>query len=1035
MRNLKKILAAITVIAMLASMMVVPALAEGFKYEEEATILNELKLMEGMGLGDSVNRLQGLIFAIKAAGLKDEVDAMTDEEAAAILAEKVVDADEVPAWGVKWTAYAVEKGFTSGVDASVAPKVKFAPLQEVSATSFLVWIMNIGMGYKYGTDVVVAEAVNANVISLSQAMEIGAKAAIIRDDAAGILYGACKNGVNADGKTFIQSLIDAGVVTEEAAIAAGLVEAKPEVLEVVGVSATNLKQLVVEFNMPIKKAGDKDNYSIETEDAQAKIDDKSNFELQDDKKTVLITLTQEAAQQEVIDLKIKGIESESGLKLDETVIKDIELKDTTIPQAISAEVVGKYTIKVKFSEPIDEPPAEGKDVYDFFSVDDGEYLIEKIEKFNNDTELNITLFSALEEGTVTIEAKPAIKDYANFGIYKKAFTLDVVEDETGPVVVDYKDAKPNKVTLVFDEDVELLANPVNNPVNNGSKNFWPDFYHTNENNVADDVKVEGKEVTLTFTTNALPEGRAYIYIKKDALQDLWENKNAKISYVVEVTLDTEPPVIEKIEQDGESAIKVTFSEDLDDDTAENVENYTILKDGKEVEDIISGASLIESKVVKITFNDDLSGDYTLVAQKVEDKAGNAMSKTTVAFTMKDNTAPDVGKFTAKLYNAGDAKKQMIKVSFGEAMAVSGSYSIVDLDKYVINIINESDEIYLGDWKNASIKAVDGNKAVEIKLPCDDQDAINEGKQFDLDDATLTLEIARVADAAGNKMKAFQAAVATIDEAGYVAIDKVELTAEDTVVVTFKDKLTKFKTSDFYRDSNNSSLKNTSDDAAIEIARIRHTVNKDGNSEVALTIAKDYRTTALATGEWKFQPLTVTVTKNGETETFAESANTYGETIDHRNAVNVDDKAAPVVKEVYFVDLDDSSLEDSNPYKGKDMILVVFSEAIDDDTVLRGDNLRGDKKVSGFSVSGNKAELSEAYLLGVGITVKVGTENKPIDPNTAVVLIGKNFNKYTDVSYNDAFGMTDLNSNKVKSFSRKDTLKVADTDDYTPWSGN
>ena len=141
---------------------------------------------------------------------------MTDEEAAAILAEKVVDADEVPAWGVKWTAYAVEKGFTSGVDASVAPKVKFAPLQEVSATSFLVWIMNIGMGYKYGTDVVVAEAVNANVISLSQAMEIGAKAAIIRDDAAGILYGACKNGVNADGKKFIQSLIDAGVAERAA---------------------------------------------------------------------------------------------------------------------------------------------------------------------------------------------------------------------------------------------------------------------------------------------------------------------------------------------------------------------------------------------------------------------------------------------------------------------------------------------------------------------------------------------------------------------------------------------------------------------------------------------------------------------------------------------------------------------------------------------------------------------------------------------------------------------------------------------------
>ena len=114
-----------------------------------------------------------------------------------------------------------------------------------------------------------------------------------------------------------------------------------------------------------------------------------------------------------------------------------------------------------------------------------------------------------------------------------------------------------------------------------------------------------------------------------------------------------------------------------------------------------------------------------------------------------------------------------------------------------------------------------------------------------------------------------------------------------------------------------------------------------------------------------------------------------------------------------------------------MILVVFSEAIDDDTV------RGDNKVSGFSVSGNKAELSEAYLLDENITVTFGTEEeeKTIDANTAVVLIGKNFNKYVDVSYNDSFGMADAApaSNKVKSFSRKDTLKVAVTD-YTPWSG-
>jgi len=280
MRNLKKILAAITVIAMIASMMVVPALAESVKYEAEAKVLNDLGLMAGYGLEDASNRLQGVIFAIKAAGKGAEAEAMTDEEAAQILADQVVDAADVPAWGAKWVAYAVKNGYTSGVDASVLPKVKFAPLNTISAEEFLTWLLRIGMGYTdAGTNTALNMAITANVINLSQAIEFGQEDAFIRDDIAGILYGACKTGVNADGKSFIQSLIDAGFITEEQAVAAGFKEAQPAKLEVVGVSATNLKQLVVEFNMPIKKAGDEGNYIIETEDADATIDEESGFDL------------------------------------------------------------------------------------------------------------------------------------------------------------------------------------------------------------------------------------------------------------------------------------------------------------------------------------------------------------------------------------------------------------------------------------------------------------------------------------------------------------------------------------------------------------------------------------------------------------------------------------------------------------------------------------------------------------------------------------------------------------------------------------
>jgi hypothetical protein len=221
MKSLKRALAAITIFAVIAAIFAFPSLAAGFRYEAEAKILNDLKLMEGMGLGDRVNRIQGLIFAIKAAGLKDEVDAMSDTEVATIL-KNVTDADQIPPYGRKWAAYAVKNNFTTGVDASILPKVKFAPLQEVSGTSFLVWVLKIGMGYsEVGTGNAVSEAVKCGVINEAQVRELGGKTALTRDDAAGILYGACKNGINADGRPFIQYLADVGFLTEEQVAAAG----------------------------------------------------------------------------------------------------------------------------------------------------------------------------------------------------------------------------------------------------------------------------------------------------------------------------------------------------------------------------------------------------------------------------------------------------------------------------------------------------------------------------------------------------------------------------------------------------------------------------------------------------------------------------------------------------------------------------------------------------------------------------------------------------------------------------------------------
>lgn len=994
MKKLKKILALIAVIAMLASMLAVPTLAESYKYEKEAVILNQIGLMAGYGLGDPVNRVQGIIFALKAAGKADEVEAMSDQEAASIVSQMVVDAAQVPSWAVKWVAYAVKYGYTSGIDASVAPRVRFAPLQKMAATEFLVWLMNIGMGYKVGTNNSIDEARKAGIITLTQEIELRVKDSLIRDDIAGILYGACKNGVCADGRTFIESLIDAGFISEVAAIAAGFIEPQkpepePDELEVVQVTTNNLKQLFVEFNLPLKDAGNESNYIIENEDAQAVIDEDSNFELSEDKKTVIITLTEAAAQQEVIDLTIRDIEAENGLWLDETTIEDIELKDTTLPKAVSASVVGQYTIKVEFSEPI-MLPEEGDDPDLYFTVDDGDYLIEKIEKVNNDTELNITLFSGLEEGTVKVEAKPAIKDYAGFGITKKTFDLKVKEDKEGPVVVGYKNAKPTEVTLIFNEDIELLEEADDD--DEYPDDYLENFYHTNRNNPASGLKVSGRELTIDFSDSMLPPGRAYIYIAEDAVQDLWGNTNAKISYVVEVSKDNDPIVLQKVEQEDESSIILTFNKVLDEDTAEDIDNYTILdKNGKTVKDIIDDAVLgKDGKTVTITFTEELYGNYSIVVQYVEDLVGNVIKKTTKSFTMKDMTIPE--DFDARIYNPGK-KGQTLKVNFNDTMATDGKYSVLDLEKYEI-VVGSGKSFNLSDIKGVTIKSVDNDRAVEIKIPSyeDVTKKKNPEKYVDYYDFSDTADyvkgvvsyiseelcITRVADASGNK---------TASNLNYVAIalsgqfglkndkDAVALTDKNTITITLNDKITTYKSGDF-EDAVYYYNEKTGKNVPVRVTRARHTVNSDGLSVITLTLSGWDSTEVYVDGK------TLMVEVTG-----ASSKNAYGEAVNIPET-EVVDRAAPEVVGVYYD-------EDRN---GDGYIVVEFSEDLDPKTYAPSSK-------NGFSLSGGSAKL-----------VSVDHDHNYI------YLYGENIKKTTDVSYNSVFGLADKAGNTVKSFTWTDTLK-------------
>jgi hypothetical protein len=967
---MKKTLAIILALALVFSSFTV-AFAEEVLPADAAAVTG-LGMLVGAGNGVTLDylkvaptRIQAAIMVLRLKGLEDDAKAFTG-------VDNFADANTA-AWATPIMAY-LKANPTLGFAGTGG--ANFEPNTVIDAKSYYK-VMLETLGYKQNTTSVIGDFTFEGVFEFAATKGLSKIASVTSftvNDLATATIEALKANIKGSEKTLAASLVDAKVITEAAAVAAGVYNLTPVVLAVESVTTNNLKQLSVKFNKEIKAAGDEDNYSVDSDDAVVVIDDESDYTLLADKKTVVITLTHEADQQEEIDLAIEGIVAVDGSKLADTIVEDVMLFDNTIPTALSAKVIGNDTIKVTFSEPIEVADQ------DSFKIDGGDIIVKEINPVNNNTELNVVLYSELEEGTVKIEALADIEDYAGFGIPKKAFDIAVVEDTTAPTIVGYEDATPKGVTLIFNEDIQLVDGIVAN------------FYHTNsENTVMDpitDLDIDGNKLELDFytdadTNNLLPEGTAYVYVAKEAIADLWDNENSKLTQTVQVELDKTKPTVTKVEAgDTESELVVTFSEKMDVDTVEDEDNYTVLdKDGKVVADIISSVALDteDEDFVTVTFTEDLTGDYSIVIADVEDQNENAIVKVTMAFNITDVTAPLFADFSAKLYKAGTTK-QMLKVSFDEAMAVTGKYSVLDLEKYNFNDVN------LEDVEDATIKAVDGNKAVEIVLPYVLAEA---NTHFSASD---DLFVARVADAAGNYTVELSERInpSKVLAAGTVIIEKddsdytARLTSKDTIVVTLNDRLTTFNSDDFIIRSLGVEL---------DPSRIRHTINEDGLSTITFTLVDDVNTNANTVSNLA-TPYNITINTN----TTTTSKNIYGEFLATGDSATIIDKAKPTLEDAVFV----PGVKDAegNVVDGQySTIILTFSEALRANTFATGKN--------GFSVTGGT--LSSATLTAPNQVTLTST--------------GTFFTVNTNVNYNTIAGIKDLNGNSMADFAETAALLV------------
>ena len=548
---------------------------------------------------------------------------------------------------------------------------------------------------------------------------------------------------------------------------------EPQTLQVVDVTADNLIQVVVEFNQDVadnEAVADEDNYSFENEDEDEV--EVANVDVDGDK--AIITLAEAQEQQSALTLTV------SDEILAEEDNFEVTFFDSTVPEVVSAEVIGKDTIKVVFSEPINtdelQTRTDRREGFSLTNKDGKKIFVDDVTFAKNDTEANVEFYTTFEETTYTLKVENKYEDYAGFKVKPETIDLDVVVDDAEPEIVGYKDAKPYSVTLIFDADIEVIGDE-------------KDFYHTNKKNTVADYELDGNELTLKFDKdNGMPSGTVYVYVADEAVQDLWDNKNTQIlRHEIEVTGDNEAPVIEEVEVVDQTKIKVHFNEELDRTTAEDEDNYQLFdEDGDELKNIVDAADLNEDgDVVTLTLDEDITGNVKLVVDDVEDIYGNAMNKVEYKFFAEDKTAPDHTEFKATLYVDDEIQKLVIDFG-GDAMATDGAYSVLDLDKYLVRASEDDEWIELSELEDdVNISAVDGDEKVEIEIDTEDADFAFENPGSLNGEKLVT--VGRVADDAGNKMTVLSAEIPVYAPEG-VKIESVKAVDEETIEVVLSDEL-------------------------------------------------------------------------------------------------------------------------------------------------------------------------------------------------------------------------------------------------------
>lgn len=486
---------------------------------------------------------------------------------------------------------------------------------------------------------------------------------------------------------------------------------------IVGQAAMSIKdidiidddEIVVTFSEDLDEdsAEDEDNYTILDDDNDEVSNIIDTIVLTDDDEVTIIFVEDLSGD---YTLEVDGVENEDGDDFEDEM--DFDFDDNSSVSISRIDVIDEDEIQVTFTGDIDETTAERSSNYTLYDEDQDEVedIFDTI-SLSDDDEVTI-IFTENLEGDYTLE-------------------INGVEDEDGDEVDDEEDFEVDdaKVSIedvdISDDDEIILTftGDVDKATAEDEDNYvlYDDDGDEIDNAIRDIDLTDDDEVTIQFEDDLSGE----YTLEVDGVED--ENG---VDIEDDIDFDTDSndndaPSIKDIDIESTMIIVVTFTEDVDDRTAEKVIYYTLFDDDNvEVEDVISDVGVTDSDEVTILFSEELSGLYKLEVDGVEDEAGNDMDDSERFEVNIDEDAPKIDEI-----------------------------DVIDPDLIIVTFSEDVDEDSAEEDNNYTILDDDGDEVDIIidRVVQSDDDEIRIYFDEDLDNGYYTLVIVDVEDEAGNQM--------------------------------------------------------------------------------------------------------------------------------------------------------------------------------------------------------------------------------------------------------------------------------------------